>query len=178
MHDEHVDVVTDDDAPDITPSERNEFDETAAIAQASGAGLASRMQAGKRRLEQDRTKMFDIPGWPALDEHEEPIPGADHDMRVRMKKLTEPELDKAKTPLVSIALATDKVLFRETPRGEHRELTWREVGNLMGLEADVQQSLIVSAVFDHSAAAIRTFYLEVVTWMAGQQSAIERLLGE
>lgn len=150
---------SDDERPVVEPAD------APALAAATGAGLAGRLQAGVKRLQADRTHRFDVPGW-------------DGDLVVRAKKLDEPTIDRADTALKTIALATDTVLLREDPDAPFQELTWRQIGDMMGAPAETTVTTIIAGVFDRNGAAIRVFCGELLAWMAGRQAAIDQLLGE
>jgi hypothetical protein len=135
------------------------------VAAATGSGLAARLQAGVRQLQASRTKDFDVPGW-------------DGDLQIRARKLDEPTIDKADSALKTIALATETVLLREHDGAPYSELSWRQIGDTMGVPPETTVTEIVAGVFDRNGAAIRVFCGELLAWMAGRQSAIDQLLGE
>lgn len=125
--------------------------------------LAHIVRARLDKLEQDRIKTFDLPGWEGV-------------MRLVAKKFTDQDIEKANSVAKTIFYATHSI--EVCNEGEWSALPngWRGVAELMGRD-DLDTSAVISLVLDNPTRA-RDFSAGLLFWMTYSQQEIERDLGE
>lgn len=126
--------------------------------------LADVLKAGLKRLEDDKTHTFDMPGWAGQ-------------MRLVARKFKEHEIDLGNTVAKTIYHATDRIEIKN-PDGEWVEVDggWRGVAALMDAQ-DQELSDVINRVLDNPARA-REFSAGILAWMTYAQQDIEHALGE
>lgn len=137
---------------------------------AAGVPLADRFTRKLRELERQTTVVFAVPGW-------------DGDLALRLRKFTQQDIQRLGNDNARAVLAaTQEVLLRQTDDGPLTPVDggWTGIAGLLG---DPEMALpdAVRRVFDPSgenAIRLGLFVEDVLSWMAGEQTRVERALGE
>lgn len=155
---ERIEVAAGTPPPPVTPEE---------VAAAGGGALAERMRARLKRVRDEDTHDFHLPGWGG-------------DVQVRIRYLDEEEwgkLQRRASEAELVVAATQAVLVRDGD--EVLELRWSpDVAQLLGFPEQTPPTRLLAALLGDRPPWMTGLARDVLSWQMGRTPQIEELLGE